>query len=148
MALFHRKCIHAREIASKFFFGLTQVFLSILLLGQFSSVADLHPFLWADFDHFMLSLPSSLVPVISLSQAYICPNCFSAFKRVSVFWKSPPCPAWRCSLHSHPTNLCPVDSPLTSAFTPGDFMCKTRSEAIRCVKWMTENKKSMFLHKN
>lgn len=90
-----------------------------------------------------------VVPIISLSQAYyICPNCFTAFKRASAFWKSPPCPAWKCSLHSHPTNLCTTDSPLMSPFTPGDFMCKVRSEPIRCVQWMTEIKKSRFLHTN
>lgn len=51
-----------------------------------------------------LSLLLMVVPIISLSQAFLCPNCFSAVKRASVFWKSPPCPAWKCSLHSRVTS--------------------------------------------
>lgn len=82
-----------------------------------------------------------VVPIMSSSQACTHLNWFSAFKRASAFRKSPPCPAWKYSLYTHPTNLCTVDSPLISIIYPCRIHVHSRSESIRCVKWMTVRKK-------
>lgn len=108
-------------LVKQLFFGcLSPVFLSSLLAGQFSSFAA--PPLAISSSKTLLILCClyyllMVVLITSSCQACTYLNCFSTFKRAA-FRKSPLCPAWKCSLYTHPTNLCTVYSPLISVIYP------------------------------
>lgn len=103
-----------------FFFCRAQVFLSILLLGQVSSFAALHPFqlswlcsFYVVFTFFSwLSQSSHYLRLLSAQNASLPLKEFLCSGRNLLALLE------NRSLHSHPTNIWTVASPLMSAFTP------------------------------
>lgn len=93
-----------------------------------------------DFAHYTVSfIIFSWSSQSSLSQDCTYLNCIHTFKIASVFRKSPPCPAWKHSLDTHPTSLCTAKTPLISVIYLLKFHVQNK-ESLRRVKLTPEER--------